>query len=151
MKNHYNTQMQRDMIVRRLRERGCRITKQRLMLLDIILEEECSCCKEIFYKASRQDGQIGTATVYRMINTLEEIGAISRKNMYKVACGENCQVENACTIEFRDADMLELSAADWHRVIQKGLEACGYGRDRVIADIRVKPCECECGQERQKI
>lgn len=83
--SYHRTQMQKEMIVQKLKEKGCRITKQRLMLLDIILGEECSCCKEIFYKASRIDGKIGTATVYRMINTLEEIGAISRKNMYKIA------------------------------------------------------------------
>lgn len=82
------TQMQKDMIIEKLREQGCRITKQRLILLDIILSEECSCCKEIYYKASKKDARIGSATVYRMINTLEEIGAINRKNMYKVACGE---------------------------------------------------------------
>ena len=50
-----------------------------MMILDIILEEDCSCCKEIYYKASKLDPKIGTATVYRMINTLEEIGAISKK------------------------------------------------------------------------
>lgn len=90
--------MQKEMVIARLRERGCRITKQRLMLLDIILEEECSSCKEIFYKASKMDKSIGSATVYRMVNTLEEIGAISRKNMYRIACGKDCAVENACTI-----------------------------------------------------
>ena len=62
------------------------ITKQRLMLLDIILQEDCSCCKEIYFKASQIDSGIGTATIYRMVNTLEEIGAISRKNMYKIVC-----------------------------------------------------------------
>lgn len=78
--------MQRQMVIDRLRERGCRITKQRLQLLDIILEEECACCKEIYIKAASVDNRIGLATVYRMINLLEEIGAISRKNMYKIAC-----------------------------------------------------------------
>lgn len=78
------TQMQKDIIVGKLRECGCRITKQRLILLDIILQQECSCCKEIYYKASLLDNKIGPATVYRMINTLEEIGAISRKNMYRI-------------------------------------------------------------------
>ena len=77
-------QLEKDLIVRKLKEHGCRITRQR-MLLDIILEEDCSCCKEIYYRAMEQDSKIGTATVYRMINTLEEIGVISRKNMYKVA------------------------------------------------------------------
>ena len=78
------TQMQREIVIQRLKEQGCRITKQRMLLLDIILEEECSSCKEIYYKASRIDSKIGTATVYRMINTLEEIGAINRRNMYKI-------------------------------------------------------------------
>ena len=82
------TQMQREIVIQRLKEQGCRITKQRMVLLDIILNENCSSCKEIYYKASKIDSKIGTATVYRMINTLEEIGAISRKNMYKVECPE---------------------------------------------------------------
>ena len=82
---YQRTKMQKEIIIERLRERGCRITKQRLMLLDIILEDECSSCKEIYYRASKKDPSIGTATVYRMINTLEDIGAISRKNMYKIS------------------------------------------------------------------
>ena len=76
---------QKQIIINRLKEDGCRSTKQRLMLLDIILEDECSSCKEIYYRATKKDPSIGTATVYRMINTLEEIGAISRKNMYKIS------------------------------------------------------------------
>ena len=78
------TQMQREIVIQRLKEQGCRITKQRMVLLDIILNENCSSCKEIYYKASRIDSKIGTATVYRMINTWEEIGAINRRNMYKI-------------------------------------------------------------------
>ena len=86
--------MQREMIIQRLRERGFRITKQRLVLLDIILEEDCTSCKEIYYKASRRDKSIGTATVYRMMNVLEEIGVISRGNLYRVIepLGENVGV-----------------------------------------------------------
>ena len=59
--NYQRTKMQKDMVIQRLKDDGCRITKQRLMLLDIILEEDCSCCKEIYYKAAKQDGRIGTA------------------------------------------------------------------------------------------
>ena len=69
----------KEMIVERLKENGCRITKQRLMLIDIILENECQSCKEIYYKAAQIDHKIGVATVYRMVNALEEIGAINRK------------------------------------------------------------------------
>ena len=70
---------QKEQIVERLKENGCRITKQRLILLDVILSSDCGSCKEIYYRASKIDNSIGTATVYRMINTLEEIGAINRK------------------------------------------------------------------------
>ena len=43
------TQMKIDTILRELRKRGGRITKQREILLDIILEDTCSRCKEIHY------------------------------------------------------------------------------------------------------
>lgn len=70
-------------IIEKLREKGCRITKQRMILIDIILEQKCTSCKEIFYKASREDDSIGIATVYRMVNALEEIGVISRRIVYE--------------------------------------------------------------------
>ena len=78
------TQSQKEKVVKRLEENGCRMTKQRKILLDIILEEECASCKEIYYKSANEDDSIGIATVYRMINLLEEIGAINRKNMYRI-------------------------------------------------------------------
>lgn len=83
---HKNAEIdrQKEEVLKRLRERGMRITKQRKLLLDIILEENCSCCKEIYYKASQLDSGIGTATIYRMINTLEDIGVIHRSNMFKI-------------------------------------------------------------------
>lgn len=136
------TQMQKDLIIEKLREQGCRITKQRLVLLDIILSEECSCCKEIYYKASKLDNRIGSATVYRMINTLEEIGAISRKNMYKIACGENCMMENACTIVLNDGTIVELSAKEWYQVIRSGLIACGHVDNQMVQSVMTTPCDC---------
>lgn len=39
IRNYRRTRMQKELIIEKLREKGCRITKQRLMLLDIILEE----------------------------------------------------------------------------------------------------------------
>ena len=139
---YQRSQMQKDIIIEKLREQGCRITKQRLMLLDIILSEECSCCKEIYYKASKMDKRIGSATVYRMINILEEIGAISRKNMYKVACGEECMMKNACTIELDDNTVIELSAGKWNQIIRSGLASCGYIKEQSIRSVVAKSCEC---------
>ncbi|SHF03965.1 transcriptional repressor [Lactonifactor longoviformis] len=142
-RSYQRTQMQREIIIDKLRERGCRITKQRLTLLDIILKNECSSCKEIFYMAAKIDDRIGAATVYRMVNVLEEIGAISRKNMYKVAYSENCSMENACTVVLDDETVYHLSAQKWNTVVRAGLSACGYLERQKISSITVKPCGCE--------
>lgn len=71
-------------IISELKKNGCRITSQRKLLIDVILQDECSCCKEIYYKAAKRDPSIGMATVYRMVKTLEEAGLIQRKNMYRI-------------------------------------------------------------------
>lgn len=131
--------MEKDIIIQKLKECGCRITKQRLVLLDVILEGECTSCKEIYYKASKLDENIGTATVYRMINTLEEIGAIDRKNMYRICCKEQCDMKEACTctIELEDDTRYHLSAGKWNRVLEEGLRACGYQADHKIKSVTV--------------
>jgi Fur family ferric uptake transcriptional regulator len=129
---YQQTGVQKDIIIQKLKESGCRITKQRLMILDIILEDECSCCKEIYYKAARRDDKIGAATVYRMINILEEIGAISRKNMYKIVCDEACGENSAYVLELDDGSVMELSEQKWYQVVSSGLKECGYRQDATI-------------------
>ena len=52
--SYQTTKMQREIILTKLKEKGCRITKQRLRLIDIILQNECSSCKEIFYRALKR-------------------------------------------------------------------------------------------------
>ena len=142
-RSYHRTKMQKDIIIEKLKEKGCRITKQRRLIIDIILENECSCCKEIYYKLSVIDDHIGIATVYRLVNTLEEIGAISRKNMYKVAYSENCIMENACTVVLDDNTTYHLSAQKWNAIIKAGLTACGYLINQNIASVTVNTCECE--------
>ena len=141
--SYHKTKMQREMIVLKLKEKGCRITRQRMRLIDIILENECSSCKEIFYRAHEEDNRLGVATVYRMVNLLEEIGAISRKNMYRVAYSEKCAMENACTIELDDGTIHQLSAKRWNSVIRAGLQSCGYLVNQKVTAVAIKPCECE--------
>ena len=136
--------MQKDAILNRLRQRGCRITKQRMVLLDIILDGDCSSCKEIYYKASKIDPSIGSATVYRMINMLEEIGAINRRNMYRISCTQPCDEleddaqksgKHACTIEFGDNSSIVLTQKAWNQIIQAGLSVCGYKDKQAIRSI----------------
>ena len=63
---------QKAQIIGELQRKGKRITGQRKILLDVILEGKWSSCKEIYYMASKKDPTIGLATVYRMVGVLEE-------------------------------------------------------------------------------
>jgi len=134
---------QKELIVQQLRDSGCRITKQRLVILDIILNGDPSCCKEIHREAIKVDKNIGAATVYRMVNTLEEIGVLNRKNMYQVDCatcetqcddagcdsgcsGTGCSsCETNVVVTLDDNTKLVLSRADLEQVLEAGLKATG--------------------------
>ena len=82
-RSYRRTQMEKEHIIQELKERGCRITKQRKMILDIILEDRCSSCKEIYARVVKLDQSIGMATVYRLVKELENIGVLSREIVYK--------------------------------------------------------------------
>ena len=138
-----HTQMQKDLIIEKLKERGLRITRQRRILLDIILEGECSCCKEIYYRASALDPKIGVATVYRMINTLESIGAISRKNMYRISGCEACCQANGCTVRLSDDTVCKLPSEVWKQVVKAGLKNMGYIGDQDIESIEMTMSNCQ--------
>lgn len=142
-KSYHRTKMQKDMIIQKLKDSGCRITKQRLLIIDVILQDECSCCKEIYYKASRIDSSIGTATIYRFVNTLEEIEAINRKNMYKVAYSGECAMEDACIVMLDDNTVYNLSAQKWNAIIKAGLRSLGYLKNQNISSVSVAQCKCE--------
>lgn len=72
----------KDQVVLEFQKHGKRITQQRLMLLDVILEGKWVNCKDIYYEAKKKDPGLGMATVYRMVNTLEELGVLSRSFQY---------------------------------------------------------------------
>jgi len=62
-----------------LRQAGLRITRQRRIILDIILTaSDHPNAMEIFRRASRLDKSISLSTVYRTMRALEECGAIQR-------------------------------------------------------------------------
>lgn len=142
--NYQRTRMQKELVLQYLKENGYRITKQRKILLEIILQEECASCKEIYYKAVKEDDSIGVATVYRMINLLEEIGAISRKNMYRISCSMNCDREGACVIELNDRSICRLSSKEWYQVISEGLKSLGYTGGQKVTSVAAEPCMMEC-------
>lgn len=71
-------------IIRQLKENGYRITVQRRMLLQIILENEYSSCKEIYFAAKERDRKVGIATVYRMIQLLEDMEVIHKEMVVRL-------------------------------------------------------------------
>lgn len=71
--------MEAEKIIQIMRDSGLRITAQRKLIIETLLENECSCCKELFYHVRKKDASIGVATVYRMVKTLEELGIVDRK------------------------------------------------------------------------
>ena len=46
--------------------------------------ENGNAAKKIYYEAVKRDSSIGMATVYRMMTTLEEIGVIERRCVFRV-------------------------------------------------------------------
>lgn len=66
-------------VIRQLKENGYRITAQRKMLLEIILENQYSSCKEIYFAAKERDRKVGMATVYRMVQLLEDMELIHKE------------------------------------------------------------------------
>lgn len=145
MEQRYDKKIEKEAVIQKLKENGCRITKQRRILLDVILAQDCISCKEMYYKANSIDSSIGIATVYRMVNTLEEIGIFNRKNLYKIACGTECKKENACTITFDDHSDCQLSGKEWYRVISEGLRVCGYSAGKKVMRVEAEACTGHCG------
>ena len=134
----FSIQMQRELVLQKLKEKGFRITKQRIAVIDSILENDCSSCKEIFYKTAKINKNIGAATIYRTLNVLEEIGAINRKNPYQFSC--QGEAESCVIVTMEDGQIYELSFMEWGRILQKGMQACGYGNGQKVISVFHKNC-----------
>ena len=114
-------------VLQQLKNHGFRLTQQRKTIVDVIVNEEYSCCKEVYYLAHKRDETIGIATVYRMINTLEEIGAISRSNIQKNACsGRCCDMKGGCTVVTDESKQIILSEDDLQEALRYIMEKNGY-------------------------
>ena len=126
--------MQKEHILQKLKKEGYRVTKPRIAVIDIILERDCGSCKEIIYWISKTNKSIGTATIYRTLNMLEEIGAINRRSSYQVSVVEN---ENSgVVVMLENGEEIHLDAEEWNEVMQKGLETCGYLNGEKILSVK---------------
>ena len=71
-------------VIRKLKENGYRITAQRKRRIRVILENEYSSCKEIYFAARKEDQKIGMATVYRMVQLLENMELIHKEMVLRL-------------------------------------------------------------------
>ena len=134
----YQTQnIDRDSLLKMLHKKGFRITEQRKQLIEIILSKNCSNCKEIYFESLKKGSKIGMATIYRMMNLLEEVGALKWRNEYYICDQETPRLEN-CMVELEDASQVELQADSIREVFEKGMEACGYLEGKKVRHIVVK-------------
>lgn len=69
----------RERIVQTLKERGGRITHQRLTIIDVLLNaEEAQTANRLLMEVEKIDPSIGLDTIYRNLNTLVELGIINQ-------------------------------------------------------------------------
>lgn len=128
----------KELLLNQLRDKGFRITKQRKIILDIILNNKCSCCKEIYYQANEKDPSIGIATVYRMVKTLEEIGVIDRRNLYRISYDSSNKKQDGFAITLNNKKILSLSATAWKEALEIGLRTKGFIKEEEIETIIMK-------------
>lgn len=119
--------LDREGIIAELKKRGFRLTEQRKIIVDIIANEEYTCCKEVYFLAHKRDSSIGIATVYRMIHLLEELGAISRNNIQKTVCsGRCCDMKGGCTVVTEESRQIILSEDDIQEALKYIMKKNGY-------------------------
>lgn len=133
-REYQNMEMQREEIIENLRGMGCRITKQRRLLLDIILSGKYACCKEIYFLAAKKEPNIGMATIYRMVNILEEIGALQGRQSFQICC-HNYGASVACKVSLDDESCIILEEDKLSDVIEQGLKTSGRLKNRRVVNV----------------
>ena len=126
--------IKKDYAIECLRKQGFRITKQRKILIDIILNECCSCCTEVYILAAKKDPGIGIATVYRTVDALERIGALKRGAAYQLRDHENrgCQ---CCLVELEDSSTIKLDCNSMEKIIKSGMKNSGLSNGKKVVGI----------------
>ena len=62
-----------------------------------------------------------SSILYRIIKSLEEIGAINRKNLYKISSEEIDILNGEGVVVLKNKKTFKLSEEDWKRIIRIGL------------------------------
>ena len=102
-----------------------RITKQRKLILDIVFEQECTSCKEIYYQASKRDKNIGIATVYRMVNALGELGVFQTHTPYRLE-PYILEPKKGVRLNMNNRKEVDITGDEWRKLLTDALQKKGY-------------------------
>lgn len=126
---------EKEQILELLRRKGFRITKQRRQILDVIFEHECASCKEIYYRAIQKNSRIGMATVYRMVNTLTDLGVLKETSMKPQTLKGT---GNGCEVILKNQDVIRLTETEWKELLSGLLRKKGIRAGNEIAKVIIK-------------
>ncbi len=73
-----------EQVLKEMKRGGMRITRQRRLIIDTILQKDYTSCKDIYYQVRNRDRTIGISTVYRLVRQLEDMGVLERIEMIHV-------------------------------------------------------------------
>lgn len=117
---------EKDKILELFRQRGMRITRQRKLILDIVFEHDCICCKEIYYQALKKDKNVGIATVYRMVNALADLGVFQANAPYRLADPVSSGCQNGCRVILKNQTVVDFDPDEWRDILAEALQKKGY-------------------------
>lgn len=139
--DEFSAQGYKEYLLKKMKDQGMRITEQRSLLLDILLEDNCTSCKEIYYKALKKNPEIGMATIYRMLDLLEELGVVEKKNRCQLINRQHLENQMTCKVVSEEGTDCELSEQSFLEVLESGLNEKGYIKGEKIKKIVIEFCE----------
>ncbi|TQQ84748.1 Fur family transcriptional regulator [Peptacetobacter hominis] len=119
-------------ILEELKNKGYRITFQRKLILETILEEDSLVIKEIYYSSKKKDRSIGLATVYRFIRILQEAGIIDENEKFTFSEPDIYNICSRCEVVLSTGEIIELECCDLKLVMKKFLIDKGYDENLEI-------------------
>lgn len=123
--------LQREKVIERLREEGYRITKQRILIVDTLLEHRFECKKAVCYYVQQKDPSIGMATVYRFLQVLEQMEVLKPESSYMVQVEEKLCQEQKCAVFMSNNKKIVLKYSEWKQAIISLLEKKGYSSGEI--------------------
>ncbi len=131
-----------EFIMEELKKRKYRLTYQRKLMLEMLLNNTCSSCKEIHEKVKELDPNIGIATVYRMVKLLEDLEILDQRRLYRIAGGSSPKHREAEIILTDGMTKHEINKGTWFAELKQEIKDKGYtDRHRISVIIQISTIE----------